>query len=449
MSKILFASMAFDGHFNPLTGLAVRLQERGHDVRWYTGPTYAGRLEKLGIPHYPFTRAKDINAFNLSAHFPEYERLAGKKSPKAIAYGVRELFFGQIEPQYRDVCELRANGFDFDAVICDGALFMAHILVEKITPYVYVVMPAPTPAPTTSKPSRDAPPPFFGLQPARSFFGDVRDRIVRRLIAPSMKAGMECLNEFRVRDGMRPYEGNPFDLHARYARALFQVGVPGLEFPRTEWPANFQFVGALLPHKQRATSVLPDHVAEKARRYRRVISVSQGTTDNRDADKLFVPALNAFAGDDDTLVIVTTGGRHTGELRARFPHDNVVVEDWIDFHALLPVTTVFICNGGMGSILLALSYGVPVLSAGKLEGKADINARLASCGAGLDLRTERPTPPQLRRGVARVLAEPKFRERVNALRAEIATYEPLDIIERKLAADGIVTTTQPDAADLS
>jgi len=31
--NILFASQAIDGHFNPMTGVAMRLKERGHDVR--------------------------------------------------------------------------------------------------------------------------------------------------------------------------------------------------------------------------------------------------------------------------------------------------------------------------------------------------------------------------------------------------------------------------------
>ena len=35
--KFLFASLAADGHFNPLTGIAVHLREKGHEVRWYTG----------------------------------------------------------------------------------------------------------------------------------------------------------------------------------------------------------------------------------------------------------------------------------------------------------------------------------------------------------------------------------------------------------------------------
>jgi hypothetical protein len=34
--EILFASFPADGHFNPLTGLAVYLKNLGCEVRWYT-----------------------------------------------------------------------------------------------------------------------------------------------------------------------------------------------------------------------------------------------------------------------------------------------------------------------------------------------------------------------------------------------------------------------------
>jgi UDP:flavonoid glycosyltransferase YjiC (YdhE family) len=55
--KILFATMPFDGHFNPLTGIAMHLKAAGHDIRWYAGSNYATKLEKLGIHHFPFQRA--------------------------------------------------------------------------------------------------------------------------------------------------------------------------------------------------------------------------------------------------------------------------------------------------------------------------------------------------------------------------------------------------------
>ena len=425
MSRILFASHPFDGHFNPLTRLAVHLKARGHDVRWYTGSIYAERLARLGIAHYPFVRAKEITADNLTEHFPEYDTkpMDGKTAC--------EFFFAPIERNYRDLCDIYASGFPFDAVICDAALHMSRIVAEKLPAKVYVVVPAPTPAPT----SRTAPAPFFGFKPARSVLGRLRDGAVTWLLASTMKQGAAMFNELRRREGLAPYAGSLFDMHVEKSRAIFQIGVPGLDFPREDWPANFRFIGALLP-EPRATVLSPDLEAKLAR-HPSAILVSQGTTDNRDPDKLFVPSLEALASGPH-LVIITTGGRHTEALRKRFPQDNVVIEDWVDFHALLPRTSLFICNGGYGSVLLSLSYGVPLLCAGKLEGKADINARLDYRGLAVDLRTERPTKHQIAKGVAHVLGDARYAERVRELQLELRRYRPCEIIEQKLTADGIL-----------
>ena len=75
--KILFATMPFDGHFNPLTSVAMHLKGAGHDVRWYAGPSYAAKLARLGIPHFPFQRATEINQQNIGELFPERARLRG------------------------------------------------------------------------------------------------------------------------------------------------------------------------------------------------------------------------------------------------------------------------------------------------------------------------------------------------------------------------------------
>ena len=38
--KILFASIPADGHFNPMTGMAMELKNQGHDIRWYTSEIF-------------------------------------------------------------------------------------------------------------------------------------------------------------------------------------------------------------------------------------------------------------------------------------------------------------------------------------------------------------------------------------------------------------------------
>ena len=149
-----------------------------------------------------------------------------------------------------------------------------------------------------------------------------------------------------------------------------------------------------------------------------------------------MPALTALAP-SKYLVVATTGGRHTGELRRRFPGDNVVVEDFVDYDALMPHASLFVSSGGYGSVMQALVNGVPLVVAGKLEGKNDISARLDYRGLALDLRTDRPSPRQIRRAVARVLGDPRYRERVARLRKELAAYDPYAIIESSVTGESV------------
>src|SRR5688572_10549350 len=106
--------MPFDGHFNPLTGLAVHLGKSGHEVRWYTGPRYGEKLERLGIAHVPFERARDVNAENLVELFPEYPKLGS--GPKSIEFALTQIFFANIEAHFADMVALRAS-FPFDMLV--------------------------------------------------------------------------------------------------------------------------------------------------------------------------------------------------------------------------------------------------------------------------------------------------------------------------------------------
>ena len=133
-------------------------------------------------------------------------------------------------------------------------------------------------------------------------------------------------------------------------------------------------------------------------------------------------------------MIATTGGRNTTALRERFAAENVLIEDFVGFDLLFDHARMFICNGGYGSILQALSKGVPVLSAGTREGKNDINARIDYFGVGVDLRTERPAAKKIGAGVERILRDRSVAANVARLRAEFEAYEPLELINRQLVA---------------
>jgi len=165
-----------------------------------------------------------------------------------------------------------------------------------------------------------------------------------------------------------------------------------------------------------------------------VVLISQGTIDNHEPSKLIVPALEGLLP-SGALLIVGTGHKNTDELRRRFPQENVVIEDYVDFGAVLERADVFVCNGGHGSVLLSLSKGVPVVGAGVREGKNDINARVEHFGVGINLHTETPTASQVERAVERVLNDPSFGRRAQELRDELARYQPLEIIDEYFARE--------------
>ena len=55
--------------------------------------------------------------------------------------------------------------------------------------------------------------------------------------------------------------------------------------------------------------------------------------------------------------------------------------------------------GGYGGVVQALRHGVPLVVAGRSEDKPEVAVRVAWSGAGLNLRTDRPTQARLRRPV--------------------------------------------------
>jgi UDP:flavonoid glycosyltransferase YjiC (YdhE family) len=74
---------------------------------------------------------------------------------------------------------------------------------------------------------------------------------------------------------------------------------------------------------------------------------------------------------------------------------------------VLPKVDVFVTNGGYGSVNQAMSFGIPLVSAGKTEDKADVNARVGWSGVGINLATNEPTPDALREAV-RTLARARY-----------------------------------------
>ena len=222
--RILFASMPADGHFNPLTGVAVQLAERGHDVRWYAGQTYGARLDRLGMSWFPYRQATEVMASNVNDLFPERAKLKG---PKLISFELDNFFVSQVENHFQDIAAIR-HEWPFEALVCDGALYAELLVAESLHVPVFAV------GLTMVMPDEKGPPPFFGLRPARTPVGRLQHMVVRKMLASGMKAGTGHYNEILAKHGIAPIRPDGFPHEpmlqdaSRFSQRRSWAGVPGL-----------------------------------------------------------------------------------------------------------------------------------------------------------------------------------------------------------------------------
>lgn len=435
--KILFASVPFDGHFNPLTGLAMHLKAAGHDVRWYVQDTYASKLKRLGISHYPFQKALQFNQHNLDTVFAQ--RLKHRQQIKRLNFDLQNVFILRA-PEFLDDISAINESFPFDVMIAD-VMFTALPLVRHVLkkPVIAVgVVPL-------VETSRDLAPAGLGLTPDYSWSGRIKQQALRYitdtvLFGPSHRMYRRILATYGIKA-----RGNTMDFLIKSSTFFLQSGTPGFEYERSDLGANVRYIGALLPAEV-PKSPLADTLRVKALLYKKVILVTQGTIE-KDPRKLIEPALEAFK-DTPHLVIVTTGGSGTEMLRSKYPQGNIVIEDFIPFRDVLPFTDVYVSNGGYGGVMLSIEHGVPMVVAGVHEGKNEINARVGYFGLGIDLKTETPSPLQVRDAVGQVLSQQKYKTRTAALQREFGNYHPGELTQRyvQLAATPRQVSVSPAMA---
>jgi MGT family glycosyltransferase len=421
--KILFASMPAEGHVNPLTGLAKYLQAKGADVRWYTGASYASKMNKLGIPLFPFNRALDFMSADLEQLFPDREKI--KSQVKKLVYDMIHVFIRQAPEFIDDMKDIRQE-FPFDLVVAE-CTFTAIPMIKKIF-QVPVVGVGIVPLIETS---RDLAPVGLGMTPSYTIPGKIKQQFLRFitdkiLFRQANLASYEILDSYDVEHK----RSNMFDFNVKSSDLYLQSGTPGFEYRRSDMGTNIKFIGSLLPYSSGNKFTAWSDV--RLTQYEKIIVVTQGTVE-KDVEKLLVPTLEAYKG-TDTLVICTTGGSQTNELRIRFPQSNVIIEDFIPFDSIMPYAKVYVTNGGYGGVMLGIENQLPMVVAGVHEGKNEICARIGYFKLGINLKTERPSPAQIKRAAEKILSSSVYKKNVQKLGKEFRQYHPGELSASYISA---------------
>ncbi len=412
--KVLMASTPATGHLNPLIAIATFLIGDGHEVVFLSGAAYRGRIERNGATFRALPGEADVDLRDPLAVAPELESIEPGLDWLRVA--MKKIFIDKVSDQYRG---LRAVLRDFPADMIIGDDMFFGLLPMLLGPRAN--RPAVMVCGTSILHWRreDKGPNFIGLPPAVTpaqfkEYELIAKEYDERVDQPSLDRCNVVLKNL----GVGPLTIPLFEATVVLADTYMQLSVPGFEFPRA-MPSSVNFIGVLpiIPRQAPLPSWANDLDGK-----RKVVLVTQGTVANHDFGLLVGPTLAALANEPDILVVATAGGRPIDAIPGPIPN-NARLAEYLPFEWLLPKVDVLVTNGGYGSVNQALSFGIPIVAAGLTEDKADVNARVAWSSAGIDLKTNNPTPDAIQTAVRTALDTPDCRRHAQRLAAEFASFD--------------------------
>jgi len=280
--------------------------------------------------HYPFTIAKDFHASNLDEDFPE--RVKIKNPIKKINWDIVNFFVARGPEYLQDIREIQKH-FPFELLICDngftGGVFVKDVL--KIPVIAASVLPL-------TETSKDLPPYGMGMTPSHTFTGRIKQNFLRWLSSNILFASSaKVMAGVLEAHGIQHKNLSVFDITPKKANLLLQSGTPSFEYYRSDLGENVRFVGPLLPYTEPGND--KSWFDQRLNQYKNIILVTQGTVE-KDVRKLLVPTLEALKEDTETLVICTTGGSQTSQLKKQYNQPNIIIEDFIPFVDVMPYAEV-------------------------------------------------------------------------------------------------------------
>ena len=423
--KILIASTPATGHLNPLLAITRILLAEGHEIAFLTGTAFRARIESSGVKFFSFPAGADFDLREILSVVPELKSIPPGLEWLRVA--CERIFVDAIPAQHQGL-QQALQKFSADVIVGDDMLFgVLPMLLGARSKRPPVVLCGTS---FLHWARLDGAPNFLGLPPATTaeqraeytVISQEYDKAVDQPVILRLNQALKAL-------GVGPVPVPLFNSVVELADAYLQLSVPSFEFPR-EIPPSVHFVGT--------PPIIPDQVplppwAHELDGSRKVVLVTQGTVANHNFDLLVAPTLAALANEPDILVVATAGGRPVDAIPGQVP-SNARLASFLPFEWLLPRVDVLVTNGGYGSVNQAMSFGIPLVTAGLTEDKADVNARVAWSGVGLNLATNEPTREALRDAVRTVLDRPAYRLRASQMADEFAGIdtrsEILSIISR-------------------
>jgi UDP:flavonoid glycosyltransferase YjiC (YdhE family) len=381
----MFTSVSAIGHVNPILPLALAMRDRGHDVRWTTGPDAVARLQSVGITAVPVGVPWENHRAEYWRRYPEARDMPPAEAPE---HTFPRLFGEVVAPKALQGTIDAARSWRPDLVVHDAAEFTGAIAAAQIG------VPSVTHG-------------FGALSPIG------RVRTAGDFVAPLWRAaGLEP----------RPFGGSYDYLYLDiYPTSLQAADMSHVPFRQPLRPVAFDTLG---------DSGTGGDVSPAERRDRPLVYLTFGTI-ARDPGPLQT-ALDAIAS-LDVRVLVTVGPLGDPAALGRQP-GHVRVERYVAQSRVFGDCMVVVSHAGSGTFLGALDRGIPQLC---LPQAADQFLNAAACrqaGVGIALEPAEATREAIAEAVSRLLSDASFGTRASEVATEIAAMPGPDEVGAVLEA---------------
>ena len=361
--RFLFSFVGGSGHFEPLEPIARALLDRGHEVLFACAPERAAMVEASGFRSFPIGPASHAVAERVALRPLDREREARDLRERFVRVAARARV-----PLVTSLCE----HWRPEVLVCDETDFGAMIAAEKLgIPHASVLVIA------------------AGAFVLPEVIGDELDALRAEHGLPA-DPSLEAQRRYLVLAPLPPSFRDPTDPLPRTAHAL--------------QPAAFASAGPVRPPAERGA--------------RPTLYVTFGTVFNVESGDLLSRVV-ASLRELPAQLIVTVGPQiDPAELGPQPEH--VRVERYIAQSLVLPGCDAMVSHGGSGSVLGALSHGLPSVLLPLGADQPGNAARCVALGVGELRSAAETTPAQLRAAVTQVLGDPRYRRNAERLRDEIA-----------------------------
>lgn len=386
---VLIVTIEAGGNLPPVLSLTRQLVQRGHKVTLLGEPCLAPLAENQGAGFVAFRE-----------HFTKTDRRKDIfEDWKSKNNGFENVIFGPSEIVVRETLEVLRTS-DADLLVADVVIPAAAIAGEVMgIPRVSLFhMPE-------YLPGANRPPGGLGLLPGKGTLGRFRDRMAGKILHRIFNKYLPRINAIR-RTHQLPEMKNITELFTGADLRMIQTS-PAFDFPLSPLPANVRYTGPVLDDPDWVEPWMNPWSADDSRPLV-VVSLSSTFQNQKQVIARCIEALGTL----DVRVLVTLGLALEDEV-FQLP-DNVRVIRSGSHAQIFPHASCVITHAGHGTVMRALSHGLPLVCLPMGRDQNDNAAKVVYHGAGRML-SPRSSAAAIRKAVHNILQDQRYAEKARAL----------------------------------